>query len=161
MDIKSLVCVGLSVVMLSACTEQERANIGTKEAVGTIIGAGTGAYLGSKVGGGSGRTVAIAMGTLLGAGLGNSIGTSLDNADRAAMGQTSQQALERGRTGESYEWNNPDSGNYGTFTPTKTYQTASGQNCREYTQDVYVGGQRQQAYGTACRDGNGNWQIVN
>jgi surface antigen len=45
-------------------------------------------------------------------------------------------------------------------TPVRTYQSASGQYCREYQQTITVGGQMHQAYGTACRQPDGNWKIV-
>ncbi|MEE8203551.1 MAG: hypothetical protein V3R74_07315, partial [Alphaproteobacteria bacterium] len=32
--------------------------------------------------------------------------------------------------------------------------------CREYQTTVNVGGQVEQAYGTACRQPDGSWQIV-
>ena len=33
--------------------------------------------------------------------------------------------------------------------------------CREYTRNVVIGGQVQHAYGTACRQEDGTWQIQN
>ena len=44
--------------------------------------------------------------------------------------------------------------------PVETYQTSSGQYCREYLQTVVIGGQQQQAYGTACRQPDGSWKII-
>lgn len=35
-----------------------------------------------------------------------------------------------------------------------------GPYCREYTQQVTIGGKLRQAYGTACLQENGAWQIV-
>jgi hypothetical protein len=32
--------------------------------------------------------------------------------------------------------------------------------CREYTRSVYIGGQREEAYGTACMQPDGSWMIV-
>ena len=49
----------------------------------------------------------------------------------------------------------------GTYTPVKTYQTDNGQYCREFQQTITVGGQTESAYGTACRQPDGSWQIVN
>ena len=57
-------------------------------------------------------------------------------------------------------WVNPDSGNSGSYTPTKTYQVDSGQYCREFQQTITVGGQTEDAYGTACREPDGSWRIV-
>ena len=47
------------------------------------------------------------------------------------------------------------------MTPTRTFQTASGQPCREYQQTVTIGGKTEEAYGTACRQPDGTWKIVN
>ena len=70
-----------------------------------------------------------------------------------------QQSLEYGRTGQSAGWQNPDSGNSGSFTPTRTYQQPGGQYCREYQQQIVVGGEKQTSYGTACRQPDGTWQV--
>lgn len=145
------------IVSLAACTS----GAGPKEQVGTVMGAAAGAAIGSQIGGGSGRTVAIAVGTLLGSLMGSEIGRSLDRADRAAMAQTTNRALEDGRSGEAQEWRNPDSGNYGYVTPQPAYQNNAGDYCREYQQEVIVDGKRESAYGTACRQPDGSWKIVN
>ncbi|ABA89983.1 hypothetical protein Pcar_2748 [Syntrophotalea carbinolica DSM 2380] len=134
--------------------------MGPKESGGTLIGAGTGALIGSQIGGGRGTLVAVAVGTLAGALLGQEVGRSLDRADQLAMQQNAQYALEYTPTRQSTTWRNPDSGNYGSITPIETYQTPNGQYCREYLQNVIIGGQQQQAYGTACRQPDGNWKII-
>jgi surface antigen len=134
--------------------------MGPKETGGTLIGAGTGALIGSQIGGGRGSLVAVAVGTLAGALLGQEVGRSLDRADQIAMQQNAQYALEYTPTRQSTSWRNPDSGNYGSITPIETYQAPSGQYCREYLQTVIIGGQQQQAYGTACRQPDGSWQIT-
>jgi surface antigen len=73
--------------------------------------------------------------------------------------EAAQRAFEQNRTGQSTAWKNPDSGNSGSVTPTRTYQLANGQYCREYNQTILIGGQQHQAYGTACRQPDGSWQI--
>ncbi len=135
-------------------------NMGPKEGTGTLLGAGTGALLGAQVGQGRGTIVAVAIGTLAGAILGQEIGKSLDRADLLIMERNAQYALENTRTNQTTTWRNPDSGNYGTIMPVETYQTSQGQYCREYHQTVIIGGQSQQAYGTACRQADGSWLIV-
>ena len=91
--------------------------------------------------------------------IGSSAGESLDRMDRMYKEQANQNALENARTNQVVEWNNPDSGNYGSVTPLKTY-TGATTVCREYTETVYIGGNAQQAYGTACRQADGSWKIV-
>jgi surface antigen len=135
-------------------------SMGPKETGGTLIGAAGGAAVGSQIGSGTGRLVAVAIGTLAGALIGQGVGQSLDRADQLAMERNAQYALESTRTQSTTTWRNPDSGNYGSITPVETYQTASGQYCREYVQTVVVAGEKQQAYGTACRQSDGTWKIV-
>ena len=134
---------------------------GEKEKAGTVIGAGLGALAGAHVGKGKGKLIAVAVGTLAGAALGSEVGKSLDRADRIAMQRSTQTALESNRTGSASTWRNPDSGNRGTVTPTRTYETARGDVCREYQQTITVGGQTETAIGRACRHADGTWRIVN
>jgi len=144
------------VLVLAGCAEP----MGPKETGGTVIGAGSGALLGAQVGDGTEQLVAVAIGTLAGALIGQGVGRSLDRADQLAMERNAQYALENTRTNTMTTWRNPDTGNYGGITPVETYQTTQGQYCREYYQTVVIGGQRQQAYGTACRQPDGSWKIV-
>ena len=55
-------------------------------------------------------------------------------------------------------WKNPDSGNSGVIYPTRTY-TLGGQPCREFTQEINIGGTIQTGYGKACRMAVGSWDI--
>jgi surface antigen len=157
MTIRKFIAISLTALSLTACAEQGGPI--TKSQMGTVLGGLGGAAVGSQFGKGSGKTAMIALGALGGAALGNSIGASLDNADRAAMARVSQTAFETAPTNHPVQWNNPDSGNYGTYTPTRTIQTSSGV-CREFTQTIVVGGKKQQGYGKACRQPDGSWQIV-
>ncbi|OGQ01088.1 MAG: hypothetical protein A2Z40_01565 [Deltaproteobacteria bacterium RBG_19FT_COMBO_60_16] len=143
-------------LLLYGCTS----TMGPKETAGTVIGGVGGAVIGSQFGGGSGRLVGVAIGTLAGSLIGQEIGRSLDRADRMAMENTAQEALEYSRTDHPRTWRNPDSGHSGSFTPKRTYREANGRYCREYTQTVMIGGEEHQAYGTACRQPDGAWKIV-
>ncbi len=145
------------VLALAACAPGQV----NKQTGGTLIGAGLGALTGSQIGGGRGKLAAVAIGALAGAYLGSEVGKSLDRADRLAMKQTSQTALENNPVGRASSWSNPDSGHSGTVTPTRTYQTASGGPCREYQQTVTIDGRTEQAYGRACRQSDGSWKITN
>ena len=148
--------VVLAAFVVVGCAPQ----MGSKETGGTLIGAGTGALIGSQIGSGRGQLVAVAIGTLAGALIGGEVGRSLDRADQLAMQRNAQVALETNRTNQPSTWVNPDTGHSGAFTPVQTYQNPQGQYCREYVQTVNVGGQSEQAYGTACRQPDGSWLIV-
>ena len=148
-------------VLTSACdTTTGNSELFSKRNIGTIAGAAGGAIIGSNVGKGTGNIVAIAAGTLLGGALGNQIGASLDRADMAYYNRSSQQALETAPVNTPVTWTNPDSGNSGTITPTRTFQTNDGAYCREYTQTIVVGGKPTQGYGKACRQQDGTWKIA-
>ena len=156
MDRLKFAVVGVAALALVACTD----GAGQKEGIGTLIGAAAGGLAGAQVGKGRGQLVATAAGALLGAFVGNEVGKSLDRADRIAMQQTTQQSLETAPMGTTSTWQNPDSGNAGTITPSNTFQKADGTYCREFSQTVTVGGQTEDAYGTACRQPDGSWKIV-
>lgn len=134
-------------------------NQGTKQTIGTGAGAILGGVLGSKVGKGSGQLWATGAGALVGAMIGNEIGKSLDQADRTAMTHAMDQA-HQAPVGEPISWNNPQSGNSGEVVATKDGYSSSGKYCREYQQKVFIGGEEQTAYGRACQQPDGSWQIV-
>lgn len=149
--IATIICA----VALLGCAQQ-----GPKETGGTLAGAGVGGLLGSQLGSGSGKLVTTGLGVLLGGLVGSDVGRSLDRADRLAMSQTTQRSLETAPTGQGSTWQNPDSGHSGTVTPLRTFQTSQGSYCREFQQTITVGGNTEQGYGTACRQPDGSWQIV-
>ncbi|MEQ9639412.1 MAG: RT0821/Lpp0805 family surface protein [Alphaproteobacteria bacterium] len=154
MKFKSIALAAALVLGLAACQS------GPKQTGGTVLGGIAGGLLGSQVGGGKGKLIAVGAGALLGALVGSEVGKSLDNADRAAMQQSTQSTLETAPSGTTSSWRNPDSGNYGTITPQPAYQANDGQYCREFQQTVTVGGREESAYGTACRQPDGTWKVV-
>lgn len=155
---RKLAVVTVLAVGLAACSST---GPGPKQTGGALLGGIGGAVAGAQFGQGTGQLAAVAAGTLLGALIGSEVGSSLDKADKAAIAQTTQSTLETAPSGTASSWRNPDSGNYGTVTPTSTYQNNSGQYCREFSQTVNIGGRSEEAYGTACRQPDGTWQIVN
>lgn len=133
-----------------------------KATMGTVLGGAGGGLLGASIGknaSGDRAYVYTAVGTLLGAMIGNSIGTSLDTADRAYAAHAAASALEYQRSGTPVSWRNPDSGNYGSTTPVRTY-SANGFDCRDYETTIYVDGRPETARGSACRQGDGTWRIT-
>ncbi len=147
----------VSTLALGACeTYQGRGN---KELIGAGSGALIGGLLGSKVGGGSGQLWATGAGALIGALAGSEIGRSLDSADRGHLSNATYEA-QSAPVGEPISWNNPQSGNHGEVITTKDGYSSSGRYCREYQQTIYVGGKKESAYGTACQQPDGSWEIV-
>lgn len=132
----------------------------TEGVIGGIAGAALGGFLGSKVGSGSGRTFATIGGVLAGGLLGNQAATRLTCDDQQEVYSTTQSTLEDYPSGRSATWNNPDSGHWGTVTPTRTYVDGSGQNCREFEQTIYIDGHPEKGVGEACRQTDGTWRII-
>jgi surface antigen len=126
-----------------------------REQIGQVLCGVGGAVIGSQIGQGSGRVVAAVGGALIGVLVGGTVGRSLDRVDYACAGQI----LEYAPNNRTIVWNNPQTGGSYQMTPTAAYQV-DGRYCREYTSTATIAGQRQQVYGTACRQPDGAWQIV-
>ncbi len=60
--------------------------------------------------------------------------------------------------GSTIAWN--DAGAAGSVSVLREGRSSSGKTCREFQQTVTVGGRSEQAYGTACLQPDGAWQIV-
>ena len=133
------------------------------ETAGTIIGGIAGAVVGNQFGKGSGRTAATALGAVIGATVGSNIGRSLDETSRQRADAAAYEALETAEIDEPIIWENPDNADgpaRGSATVTRQGADRKGRTCREFQQTVIIGGREEQSYGTACRDDNGDWQIV-
>jgi hypothetical protein len=60
--------------------------------------------------------------------------------------------------GERIIWN--QGGASGSVTAVRDGTSTQGRYCREFQQQVSVGGRTEQAYGTACQQPDGSWEIV-
>ena len=148
----------LAIVALGGC-ETTDVSERPKQTAGVLAGAALGGLAGSQIGGGRGQLAATGAGVLLGALVGSEIGKSLDRADKLYAAQATQTALEYNPTGAARPWCNPDTGHYGTVTPTRTY-AATGLDCREYRHQVVIDGRSETLQGTACRQPDGTWRPV-
>jgi surface antigen len=152
--LKGVVLVAFVAILMTGCATIE-------SNPKTTIGAVGGGLLGGLIAGAAGgNTATIAASTVGGILLGGIVGNLLDERDKRLAAEATQNALETAPTGKSIAWRNPDNEHSGTVTPVKTYQTDSGTYCREYQQTVTIGGKEEEAYGTACRQPDGNWRIV-
>ncbi|MGE5548350.1 MAG: glycine zipper 2TM domain-containing protein [Solirubrobacterales bacterium] len=126
----------------------------SSEMGGNLIGGVAGGLVGSRFGRGSGRTAATIGGTIIGVLVGGSVGRSMDAVDQGCVAGALDYVPDRrpiawaGDSGESYR-----------VMPVNSFER-QGQYCREYQATAVIGGRRQQTYGTACRQPDGQWEIV-
>lgn len=158
--LKYLVFLLLISLSLPSRAECENSS-GGGEILGTLAGAAIGGLVGSQFGSGTGKSVAIGAGVVAGGFLGNKIGKELSCKDQQYHYDTTQNALENQKTGQTAAWTNPDTGHSGEVTPTRTYTAADGSPCREFEQTIFVDGEYEQIQGTACRQPDGTWKPVN
>ena len=153
---KNILAIALCCPLMAACVTD---GIGRpKQGFGTLGGAAAGGLLGSQIGGGTGSLIATGAGVLLGAFLGSEIGASLDRADEVYV-QRAVQRVGTASTGRTIRWENPETGNRGTFRPTNLPRRTSDGFCREFSTTIFVGGQAQKGTGLACQKRDGTWAI--
>lgn len=149
---ESVAALMLIVTLATGCqTMQDN----PKTSIGAFGGAAFGGLIAAAAGGGG---AAIAGAVIGGALLGGLAGNMLDQRDKRMAAEAQQRALETAPTGQPVAWTNPDSGHSGTVTATRTYQSGGGY-CREFQNDVVIGGKSEKAYGTACRQPDGSWKV--
>ncbi|MDR3424825.1 MAG: glycine zipper 2TM domain-containing protein [Alphaproteobacteria bacterium] len=128
--------------------------------LGTGIGAAVGGFVGNQFGHGAGRVAATAAGVVGGGLVGNDIGHEMDAENKSpAAAPNNGSAVYDDQAPIAYNAYAP---NYvAPPAPPPIYaDPQAGTYCREYSQEIDVGGQTQEAYGTACLQPDGSWRIV-
>ena len=126
-----------------------------REAVGTVIGAAAGGAIGSQVGKGEIRPIAILVGTVAGAVIGAKIGRDIDQTDRACIGH----ALELAGDKKRVRWSSADKKATYLLTPLRGFEH-KGVNCREFDLVVTSGDRKENRRAKACPSGNGTWRVL-
>jgi len=148
----------MGIIFLAGCTGVDGKSKKPPEgSVGLLTGALIGGLMGDVVGGGTLGTLATIAGIFGGAIVGYQLELNLNKIDRQRMQETTQISLENTQAGVTNVWANPDSGHFGTVTPTRTFRGIGGEICRDFSQTVEIDGERYQATGTACREKDGLW----
>jgi surface antigen len=127
-----------------------------RQLLGKVLGGATAAAIGLQVGRGNGQTAAIAGGAIMGAIVGGNIGLSMDHLDQSCVGQI----LEHARGGTQVAWTDGNNAERYRVTPDRPYRNNQGAYCRNYLTHAVIDGYSQQVSGTACRQPNGFWQMV-
>ncbi len=137
----------LSILLLASCTG---ANMNRAQ-LGAMQGAGAGAIAGQAIGH---NTEATLIGTAIGMAVGYIVGNEMDKYDRQELNHV----YERGVSGQTSSWVNPDKGTQYRVTPQPAY-TQNNHPCRKAEITAVIDGKTQRTYTTACRDDYGRWQI--
>lgn len=72
--------------------------------------------------------------------------------------EAAQVRATRADVGETIYWNQGNAS--GSVTATRDGTSTSGRYCREFQQVITIGGRTEEAYGTACRQPDGSWEVV-
>ena len=156
MRIGNAIKAGMLALVLVGC---ETSPYGTKQTIGGLTGAALGGLLGAQFGAGTGRLIATGAGVLIGGLVGSELGRNMDQVDRRYANNAINQSYSS-RLGDPVNWNNPSSGNYGSITPLRDGTSQSGLYCREFQQQITIGGRSAEGVGVACRQPDGTWRIV-
>lgn len=154
------------VFALTACAEVDTSQISMGGVAGAIVGGVAGGMVGAKFGGGLGETLFTAAGVVIGAGVGYEAGNILYPSDQMAYDENARRALSYASNGTVNQWDNPETGNGGIFTPTNSYQTADGRSCRDYRATLALREEGRDTgviahqEGTACQQADGSWRSV-
>lgn len=136
----------LALFLLTSCANMNKAQ------TGAVGGAGAGALIGQAIGH---NTEATLIGMAVGTMLGYIVGNEMDKYDRQQLNHV----YERGVSGQTTGWVNPDKGIQYEVTPQPAYTNQEDRPCRKAEITALIDGKQQKTYTTACRDNNGHWQI--
>ena len=80
------------------------------------------------------------------------------NEEQQRLHEAAQIRATTAAPGERIIWEEGNAS--GSVITTRVGTSSAGRPCREFQQQVTIGGKTEQAYGTACRNPDGSWEIV-
>ena len=134
-----------------------RADLLDGPTIGGLVGAAAGGLAGSQIGKGKGQLAATALGTLVGFVIGQQVGQSLGRTEETCFSRTFEHVPDR----ETIVWNDAGRNAQYQVMPVRTAEAVNGMYCREYQAKATVGGKVSETYGTACRQPDGSWKLMN
>lgn len=88
------------------------------------------------------------------------LGADLSRSEKIAALDAEYKALETSMAGEAVIWRDEKSGRGGTVIAAQPYRVGS-QDCRPFTHMIEDNGQSRSVRGTACRNKDGSWTLLN
>lgn len=141
--------LALVVLLVSSCSTHQETN--TRR--GTLTGAAAGAMIGQAIGGDTESTL---LGATIGSLLGYAIGQEMDRRDRERLNNS----YERGVSGQTVVWTNPDTGVEYEITPKPATSYDNGNRvCRPADVIITLDGKSERTTTTACRNRYGQWVL--
>lgn len=136
----------ITAFLTASCADMNKAQ------KGALGGAAGGALVGQIIGH---NTEATLIGAAVGTMLGYIVGNEMDKYDRQQLNHV----YERGVSGTTSSWVNPDTQNQYRVTPQPAYNPTPNRICRKAEIQAIIDGKQETTYATACRDEYGHWQI--
>ncbi len=91
--------------------------------------------------------------------VGGPFGAKLERADRTLAFEAEYKALEYSKGGEPVTWAGKTGAASGKVVAAQPYRVGS-QDCRQYSHDLDLSGAVASARGTACRNNDGTWTLL-
>ncbi len=91
--------------------------------------------------------------------IGGKLGAALGRGDRTAGFEAEYKALEYSSGGELVTWAGKTGAVSGKVVAAQPYRVGS-QDCRQYSHELTLSGALTSARGTACRNGDGTWTLL-
>ncbi len=82
-----------------------------------------------------------------------------NSEDLVIIQDTINRALQNGATGQTFRWNNPSSGHYGSVVPLSDRLTQAGKSCRRFYRSTFTASGPAHYEGLACAASQGSWVI--
>ena len=155
--IKSSRCIGMlaALLLVSGCNDPNASN----QEMGRITGGLLGGILGNAAGNNNNRTATTIAGVLIGSYIGADIGRKIDEKNQQKIALI----LEKGRSGKTISWEDPDEKASQTtvyvFEPQRAIRYHR-QICRPYYMKVIVDNTIYIQRGLACRYDYAQWRVV-
>jgi surface antigen len=91
--------------------------------------------------------------------IGGAFGGALSVKDRQLALNAEYKALEYGKVGEVNDWSGEGGTVSGKVKAAQPYRVGS-QDCRQYSHEISTGGMTRTNRGTACRNSDGSWSLL-
>ena len=135
-------------------------NTNDKKVFGQIIGAAVGGYVGSKIGSGATKDISVILGGAAGYILGGKIAEILSKKEREEFNNVIENSLNFTPDNTSESWKSNENENItGEVIPLNNYKMKN-RDCRDFKKIIRKNNEIFEENSSACRNKDGNWEII-